>query len=111
MERTEIDEELEIMRLKIKLLMSMKYFLYNVHPLNHNYIEYVIFLLAQKYTDNVDNLFVTQLNCNIFSTSTDASVNYEQILKLISTLILQYKKDKYDLLRDLLNAICVDFYY
>lgn len=109
MERTEIDEELAIMRLKIKLFMSIKYYLSNIHPVNNNYLEDIFFLLAQKYNDDYDKLFITRLNSNIFLNTT--AVNDEQKLRFISTFIYQYKKDKYDLLRDLLNSVCVDFYF
>lgn len=108
METTNIDEELAIMRIKIKLLMSFKIYLSNIQPINDIFLANIFALLKEKYNDTYNIDFVNKLYSNIFSNNT---IIDEQRLCFISIFINQYENDKYDLLRDLLNAICFDYFY
>jgi len=100
MDRTQINKELELLGLKNKLLITLKYYLFNTPQMELSCFYRILELLKQKYTDANDFNFVEQgIRCNL--------QNYNNNLKLAISNMSSYIyncNNEY-LLNDLLNSI------
>jgi hypothetical protein len=100
MDRTQINKELELLGLKNKLLITLKYYLFNTPQMELSCFYRILELLKQKYTDTNDFNFVEQgIRCNL--------QNYNNNLKLAISNMSSYIyncNNEY-LLKDLLNSI------
>jgi hypothetical protein len=96
----EIDKELELWGLKIKLIMSLKYYLINTSNTELCCFYRVLDLLKQKYSDTNDFNFIEQgIRCNIQNYS-NTIIN---AINNISSYIHNCNNE--DLLKDILNSI------
>ncbi len=96
----EIDKELELWGLKIKLIMSLKYYLINTSNTELTCFYRVLDLLKQKYGDANDLNFIEQgIRCNIQNYS-NTIIN---AINNISSYIHNCNNNA--LLKDILNSI------
>ena len=96
----EIDKELKLWGLKIKLIMSLKYYLINSSNTELSCFYRVLDLLKQKYSDMNDFNFLEQgIRCNIqnYSNTIIDAINN------ISSYIHNCNNE--DLMKDILNSI------
>lgn len=96
----QIDKELKLWGLKIKLIMSLKYYLINSSNTELSCFYRVLDLLKQKYSDMNDFNFLEQgIRCNIqnYSNTIIDAINN------ISSYIHNCNNE--DLLKDILNSI------
>ena len=95
-----IDKELKLWGLKIKLIMSLKYYLINSSNTELSCFYRVLDLLKQKYSDTNDLNFLEQgIRCNIQNYS-NTIIN---AINNISSYIHNCNNE--DLLKDILNSI------
>lgn len=95
-----IDNELKLWGLKIKLIMSLKYYLINSSNTELSCFYRVLDLLKQKYSDTNDFNFLEQgIRCNIQNYS-NTIIN---AINNISSYIHNCNNE--DLLKDILNSI------
>ena len=99
MDKTQINKELELLGLKNKLLITLKYYLINIPQIDFLCFYRILDLLKQKYTDTNDLTFVEQgIRCNI--------QNYNNLNLTISNMSSYiYNCNNEYLLKDLLNSI------
>lgn len=92
MDRTQINKELDMLTLKNKLIITLKYYLFNTPQMECFYR--ILELLKKKYTDDIN--FLQDVRNQNYK---DLNVAYE-----ISNLIYYNCNNEY-LLKDLLNSI------
>lgn len=106
MNMTQIDKELSLLGLKNKLLITLKYYLFNTPQMELSCFYRILDLLKQKYTDANDFNFVEQgIRCNL--------QNYNNKLPLaisnMSSYIYNCNNER--MLKDMLNSIDTGFNY
>lgn len=95
----DIDKELQLWGLKIKLIMSLKYYLINTSHCELSCFYRVLGLLKQKYNDANDFNFLEQgIRCNIQNNNTIINA-----INNISSYIHNCNNEA--LLKDILNSI------
>jgi len=95
-----IDKELQLWSLKIKLIMSLKYYLINTSNTELSCFYRVLDLLKEKYSDTNDFNFLEQgIRCNLQNYS-NTIIN---AINNISSYIHNCNNE--DLLKDILNSI------
>lgn len=99
MDKAQINKELELLGLKNKLLITLKYYLFNTPQMELSCFYRILELLKQKYTDTNDFNFVEQgIRCNL--------QNYNNLKLAISNMSSYiYNCNNEYLLKDLLNSI------
>uniref|UniRef100_A0A6C0IWU1 Uncharacterized protein n=1 Tax=viral metagenome TaxID=1070528 RepID=A0A6C0IWU1_9ZZZZ len=100
MDRTQINKELELLGLKNKLLITLKYYLFNTPQMELSCFYRILELLKQKYTDANDFNFVEQ---GIRRNLQNYNNNLPLAISNISSYI--YNCNNEYLLKDLLNNI------
>jgi hypothetical protein len=99
MENSQIDKELHLIRLKIKLLITLKYYFTNTNQTELSFFYRILDLLKQKYNDANDFNFIEQgIRCNLQNYN-----NLTSVISYISSYIINYNNES--LLKDLLNSI------
>ena len=100
MDRTQINKELELLGLKNKLLITLKYYLFNTPQMELSCFYRILELLKQKYTDANDFNFVEQgIRCNLQNYNNNLPLAISNISSYIYNCNNEY------LLKDLLNSI------
>jgi len=100
MDRKQINKELELLGLKNKLLITLKYYLFNTPQMELSCFYRILELLKQKYTDVNDFNFVEQgIRCNLQNYNN----NFKLAISNMSSYI--YNCNNEYLLKDLLNSI------
>ena len=100
MDKAQINKELELLGLKNKLLIALKYYLFNTPQLELSCFYRILELLKQKYTDTNDFNFVEQgIRCNIQNYNNNLPLAISNISSYIYNCNNEY------LLKDLLNSI------
>ena len=100
MNKAQINKDLELLGLKNKVLLTLKYYLFNTSQMELSCFYRILDLLKQKYdVDTNDFSFIEGIRCNL--------QNYSNNLKLAISNMSSYIfscKNEY-LLRDLLKSI------
>lgn len=105
MDKTQINKELELLSLKNKLLITLKYYLFNMHQMELSCFYRILDLLKQKYTDTNDFNFVEHgIRCNLQNYN-----NLNLVISNISSYIFNCNNE--NLLKDLLNSIYTGINY
>jgi len=105
MDKAQINKELELLGLKNKLLITLKYYLFNIHQTELSCFYRILDLLKQKYTDTNDFNFVEQgIRCNLQNYN-----NLNLAISNISSYIFNFNNE--NLLKDLLNSIYTGINY
>lgn len=105
MDKTQINKELELLSLKNKLLITLKYYLFNMHQMELSCFYRILDLLKQKYTDTNDFNFVEHgIRCNLQNYN-----NLNLAISNISSYIFNCNNE--NLLKDLLNSIYTGINY
>ena len=100
MDRTQINKELEFLGLKNKLLITLKYYLFNTPQMELSCFYRILELLKQKYTDANDFNFLEQgIRCNLQNYNNNLPLAISNISSYIYNCNNEY------LLKDLLNSI------
>ena len=100
MDKAQINKELELLGLKNKLLITLKYYLFNTPQMELSCFYRILELLKQKYTDANDFNFLEQgIRCNLQNYNN----NLKSAISNMSSYI--YNNNNEYLLRDLLNSI------
>jgi hypothetical protein len=100
MDKAQINKELELLGLKNKLLITLKYYLFNTPQIKLSCFYRILELLKQKYTDANDFNFVEQgIRCNLQNYNNNLSLAISNISSYIYNCNNEY------LLKDLLNSI------
>ena len=100
MDKAQINKELELFGLKNKLLITLKYYLFNTPQMELSCFYRILELLKQKYTDANDFNFLEQgIRCNLQNYNN----NLKSAISNMSSYI--YNNNNEYLLRDLLNSI------
>jgi hypothetical protein len=100
MNNLQINKELEILRLKNKLLITIKYYIINTSQIELSCFYRVLDLLELKYTDINDHNFIEQ---GIRNNISNYNKNIIYLLSNIASHIYNCKNEY--LLIDLLNSI------
>lgn len=100
MDNIHIDKELKLLGLKNKLLITLKYYLFNTSQTELSCFYRILELLKQKYTDANDFNFIEQgIRSNIQSYHIPLTLSISNMSSYI------YNNNNENLLRDLLNSI------
>ena len=100
MNKTQINKELELLGLKNKLLITLKYYLINIQQTDLSCFYRILDLLKQKYTDTNDLNFVEQgIRCCLQNYNNNLSFAISNMSSYI------YNNNNEHLLRDLLKTI------
>jgi len=100
MNNTHIDKELRLLGLKNKLLITLKYYLFNTPQMDLSCFYRILELLKQKYTDTNDFNFIEQgIRCNL------QNYNNKLLLAISNMSSYIYNYNNENLLKDLLNSI------
>ena len=100
MDKAQINKELELLGLKNKLLITLKYYLFNTPQMELSCFYRILELLKQKYTDVNDFNFVEQgIRCNLQNYNNNLPLAISNISSYIYNCNNEY------LLKDLLNSI------
>lgn len=106
MDFTQINQELELFSLKIKLLSTLKCYLNNTPQSEIKFFDKILNLLKQKYTNTEDFNFVEQ---GIRNNLQNYHNNLPRAITDISSYIYNYNNGY--LLNDLLNSIDTGIIY
>jgi hypothetical protein len=99
MEHIQINKELQMLGLKNKLIITLRFYLLNIHKTSFSFFYRILELLKQKYSTFDDFNFIEQgIRCNITN-----CVNIHTSISNISGYIYNCTNEK--LLKDLLNSI------
>jgi hypothetical protein len=100
MDKAQINKELGLLRLKNKLLITLKYYLFNVTQTDLYCFYRILELLKQKYTDSTDYNFIEQgIRVNLQNYNN----NLTFAISNMSLFIYNYNNE--ELLNDFLNSI------
>jgi hypothetical protein len=100
MDKAQINKELELLGLKNKTLITLKFYLFNTPQMELSCFYRILELLKQKYTDTNDFNFVEQ---GIRSNLQNYNNNLKLAISNMSSYI--YNCNNEYLLKDLLNSI------
>jgi hypothetical protein len=100
MDKAQINKELELLGLKNKTLITLKFYLFNTPKMELSCFYRILELLKQKYTDTNDFNFVEQ---GIRSNLQNYNNNLKLAISNMSSYI--YNCNNEYLLKDLLNSI------
>lgn len=106
MDKSKINKELELLGLKNKLMITLKYYLFNTHQTGLSCFHKILDLLKLKYDNAKDFEFIEQgIRCSIQNNKN----NLTNAISNISSYIINY--DNWYLLEDLLNSIDIGINY
>lgn len=96
---TQIDKELLLNGLKIKLLIALKYFLnFEIH-ITITFFDKTLDILKQKYSNVTDLNFIESIKNNINSNEKNINITIQRISGFL------YNYNNISLIKDMLNSI------